>query len=188
MAQKDIEHAVAWVALLRGVNVGGKNLVPMKDLARMFEDAGCTHVRTYIQSGNVVFRAAPRVVETLADRIGEAIATKFGFRVPVILRDTAQMKKTVENNPFLKPGVDEAGLHVYFLAAVPPAEQVAALDSYRSPPDAFAVHGCDVYLHMPNGMGRTKLTNLYFDKKLGTVATARNWRTTVKLLEMMRDN
>jgi uncharacterized protein (DUF1697 family) len=174
------------VALLRGVNVGGKNCVPMKELAEIFAKAGCADVRTYIQSGNVLFRATRTIADALPPRITKQIAKSFGCQVPVVLRTAEQFAAAVQNNPFREvPEVPEEALHVYFLAGVPDAARTAQLDPDRSKPDAFIVHGREIYLHLPNGIGRSKLTNAYFDSKLATTSTARNWRTTLKLLELM---
>jgi uncharacterized protein (DUF1697 family) len=175
---------VTHVALLRGINVGGKNALPMKDLERLFADAGCTEVRTYIQSGNVIFQA-PRSASGIADKITAAIEKRFGFRIPVILRTSEQLRQTIRDNPFLGVGIDTRWLHVYFLAGPPDAGGIALLDPARSAPDAFHVRGQEIYLHLPNGMGRSKLTNAYFDSKLSTTCTARNWATVLKLSEMM---
>jgi len=171
------------VALLRGVNVGGKNCVPMKDLAEIFAKAGCGDVRTYIQSGNVLFRATPAIAEGVPSRITAQIAKRFACQVPVVLRTADQFTAAVRNNPFRE--VPQEALHVYFLAGVPDAARAAQLDPDRSKPDAFVVHGREIYLHLPNGIGRSKLTNAYFDSKLSTISTARNWRTVLKLLELM---
>jgi len=172
------------VALLRGINVGGKHVLPMKDLAKMFADAGCGDVRTYIQSGNVIF-VAPAGAPGIADAITGNIVKRFGFQVPVILRTSQQWRKSIQNNPYLALGADERTLHVYFLADPPKASAIAGLDPARSAPDAFHVRGQEIYLHLPNGMARTKLTNAYFDSKLSTTCTARNWATVLKLSEMM---
>lgn len=174
------------LALLRAINVGGKNILPMKDLAQMFSDAGCTSVRTYIQSGNVVFEttsAAPKIVEL----VKTTIEKKFGYRVPMVLRTSQQLLKTIRGNPFLKAGAHEKMLYVYFLADPPTARAVATLDSDRSAPDAFHVLGQEIYLHLPNGMGKSKLTNAYFDSKLSTISTARNWATVLTLAAMMAE-
>jgi uncharacterized protein (DUF1697 family) len=172
------------VALLRGINVGGKNILPMKDLARIFADAGCKNVRTYIQSGNVVFEKPSGAVK-LADVIAAHIQTRFGFRIPVILRTSEELRRTIRDNPFLPAVADQRWLHVYFLAGAPNARAIAGLDPARSAPDAFHVHGQEIYLHLPNGMARSKLTNAYFDSRLSTTCTARNWATVLKLSEMM---
>jgi uncharacterized protein (DUF1697 family) len=175
---------VTHLALLRGINVGGKNILPMKELARMFADAGCTDVRTFIQSGNVVFEK-PAGADKLATVIAANIEKRFGFRIPVILRTCEQLRQAIRSNPFLAAGTDQKALHVYFLADAPNARAIAGLDLARSAPDAFKVRGQEIYLHLPNGMARTKLTNAYFDSKLSTICTARNWATVLKLAAMM---
>jgi uncharacterized protein (DUF1697 family) len=173
------------LALLRGINVGGKNVLPMKDLAQMFSDAGCAGVRTYIQSGNVIFEA-PGGADGIGDAIKAKIEKRHGYRIPVIIRTSEQLLKTIRGNPFLKAGADEKMLHVYFLADSPSAGAIAGLHPARSAPDAFHVRGQEIYLHLPNGMARTKLTNAYFDSKLSTICTARNWTTVLKLSAMMK--
>ncbi len=173
-----------YVALLRGINVGGKNGLPMKELAAMFVAAGCSEVTTYIQSGNVVFGAPARVAERLPDEIGRAIAERFGFQAPIVTRTDAEIRRIAEGNPFLADGADPDKLHVVFLADEPSDRAVHSLDARRSPPDRFVVNGSEIYLHCPDGFGRSKLTNGYFDSKLRTVSTVRNWRTVLKLLEL----
>jgi uncharacterized protein (DUF1697 family) len=172
------------VALLRGINVGGKNPLPMKELVRMFQAAGCENVHTYIQSGNVIFDA-PTGNSKICDSVSASIEKRFGYRIPVILRTAPELRKVIGGNPFLKSAVDLKALHVYFLAQAPGARAIASLDPARSAPDAFHVLGQEIYLHLPNGMGRSKLSNAYFDSKLATVSTARNWATVLKLAEMM---
>jgi uncharacterized protein (DUF1697 family) len=174
------------VALLRGVNLGPHNRLPMKDLVQMFVEEGCGDVQTFIQSGNVIFGAGPAVLKNLPHVIREKIADRFGYRVPVILRSSRQLARTIEDNPFLLAGKPEKTLHVCFLADPPDAEAVKSLDPGRSPGDAFHVSGQDVYMHLPNGMARTKLTNAWLDSKLSTISTARNWATVVKLHELTR--
>lgn len=174
------------LALLRGVNVGGKNCLPMKDLAEIFAKAGCADVRTYIQSGNVLFRASRGVAEPLAAQITEQIASRFGYRIPVVLRTVGELAAAIRDNPFIKSGAPPETLHVYFLAGRPSASAVDSLDPDRSKPDAFVVYGREIYLRLPKGMARTKLSNAYFDSKLATTSTARNWRTVLKLFELMK--
>jgi uncharacterized protein (DUF1697 family) len=173
------------VALLRGINVGGKNMLPMKELAAMFAKAGCADVTTYIQSGNVVFCAEDKMVEGLGAGIAKQVEARFGIRVPVVLRAAAEIDAVLRANPFLKAGASEETLHVCFLADRPGKDLVAGLDAGRSTPDAFAVVGREIYMQLVNGMARTKLTNAYFDSKLKTVSTMRNWRTVLKLAEML---
>jgi uncharacterized protein (DUF1697 family) len=175
-----------YVALLRGINVGGNNILPMKDLAEMFAKAGCDGARTYIQSGNVIFCAGPKIAPRLPDLIGGQIAKRFGFTSPVVLRTVEQIGAVIRDNPFLKAGASENELHVLFLADLPAAKNIAELNPDRSPPDTFTVLGQEVYLRLPNGAGKTKLTNQYFDSKLATIGTQRNWRTVTKLFELMQ--
>ena len=156
----------------------------MAHLVTMFEDAGCRHVRTYIQSGNVVFRAPAARACLVPAAVTAAIATEFELNVPVVTRTATELEWIVSNNPFAEPGADLGLLHVGFLAGRPSAARVAALDPSKSLPDAFTLRGRELYLRCPNGMARTKLTNAYFDAALQTVTTIRNWRTTLKLREM----
>ena len=176
-----------YVALLRGINVGGNNKLPMKDLAALVTACGGRDVRTYIQSGNVVFGAAARVDEkALATKLSERIAADHGLAIPVVLRSAAELARAAERNPFLAAGKAIETLHVMFLADAPDKAAVTSLDPRRSPPDELAVVGREIYLHLPNGAGRSKLTNAYFDAKLKTVSTARNWRTLLALIELTR--
>ena len=174
-----------YIALLRGINVGGKNKLPMPSLAALFTEMGCTAVQTYIQSGNVIFQASPEVAASLSVQIPALIAKRFGLRVPVVLRTAEQLAEAFHNNPFLAQGLPAETLHVMFLADPPASEQVAGLDVNRSAPDAFVVQGRDLYLHLPSGVADTKLTNAYFDAKLATVSTSRNWKTVTKLRELV---
>ncbi|MCY3912621.1 MAG: DUF1697 domain-containing protein [Chloroflexi bacterium] len=173
-----------YIALLRAINVGGTKKLLMADLRAMFEAAGCTEVRTYIQSGNVVFRADPALAERIPELIEGEIAASKGFQVPVVTRSAAEWSAVVSGNPFLAAGADPAQLHVGFLAEEPGTARIAELDPNRSPQDALEVRGREVYLHFPNGTARSKLTVDYFDRTLGTTITIRNWRTVGKLLAM----
>jgi uncharacterized protein (DUF1697 family) len=174
------------VALLRGINVGGKNMLPMKELAAMFVNAGCGDVTTYIQSGNVVFSAPDKVVAGLSRVIAKQVDERFGLRVPVVLRTSAEIYAVIRGNPLIKAGVKEETLHVCFLAERPGEDLVAGLDAGRSASDAYAVVGREIYMQLANGVSGTKLTNAYFDSKLKTVSTVRNWRTVLKLAELVK--
>ena len=172
-----------YLALLRGINVGGKAVLPMRELAAIFAASGASDVKTYIQSGNVVFAAndAPGVVEQVTAEIKRV----YGYPGRIVLRGAEELLKAYAANPFAKAGAAEDSLHVYFLADKPAGAAVRELDPDRSPGDSFAVVGREVFLHLPQGMARTKLTNVYFDGRLATVSTARNWRTVAKLVEMV---
>jgi uncharacterized protein (DUF1697 family) len=177
---------VKYAALLRGINVGGKNMLPMKDLAQIFVGAGCKDVKTYIQSGNVVFSAPVAVVKKLPSLISAKIAKDFGHKVPVVIRSHEQLAAAIQGNPFLVAGEPEKSLHLAFLESTPSAEAVAKLDPNRSPGDRFHVLESSVYLCLPNGAGNSKLTNAWMDSKLSTISTARNWATVLMLHEMTK--
>jgi uncharacterized protein (DUF1697 family) len=173
------------VALLRAINVGGRNALPMKDLAALCEAAGCRDVVTYIQSGNVAFGATAALAKKLPEALRAAIQTRAKIDVPVVVRDAAALAAVARENPFLAAGADPGELHVGFLADAPTKERVAALDPARSPPDEFVVRGREVYFRFPKGVGRSKLTVTYFDSKLATTITLRNWRTVGALIELL---
>ena len=177
--------SATYLALLRGINVGGKNKLLMRDLSEMFSNVGCEDVRTFIQSGNVIFRSSPALSAGIPGLIASQIAESFGYRTPVVLRTAEQLGVVIRKNPFLELGAAEETLHVLFLADLPGPDLVNELDPHRSTPDTFVVRGREVYLHLPNGVARSKLTNDYFDSKLATTSTGRNWRTVTKLFELM---
>ena len=184
-SRSDRAAAATHVALLRGINVGGKNLLPMTELAQLFETAGCARIRTFIQSGNVLLAAPAALARRLPGEIASRIEKRHGLRVRVILRTAAELRRVAASNPFFRADADPKLLHVAFLSAAPGREAVARLDPARSPPDAFFVQGSEVYLSLPNGAGRTKLTNDYLDRALGTTSTLRNWNTVVKLVALL---
>ncbi len=173
-------------ALLRGINLGSVNRLPMAELAAMFTAAGCSDVQIYIQSGNVVYRARRALAARVPALIAAAIADRFGYRVPVVTRTAAELDEIARANPFLRAGADPATLHVVFLADRPSAARIASLDPDRSPPDELAARGREVYLRCPDGFGRSKLHNHYFESRLATTSTIRNWRTVLKLVDMTR--
>ena len=172
------------IALLRGINVGGKNRLPMNELVAMFMDAGCEDVRTYIQSGNVLYRRKPTGNEDIPSLISASILDRFGYQITIITRTAQEIRAVARTNPLAGGGVEADKLHVVFLSEAPEASLIESLDPQRSPGDRFAVLGREIYLLCPNGFARTRLTNSYFDSRLSTTTTTRNWRTVLKLLEM----
>ena len=170
-----------FVALLRGVNVGGKNKLAMSELRTLVESLGYTDVRTFIQSGNVLFSTDETVV---APDLQRSIEARFGLAIAVVLRSAAELELVVGADPF--PEAERARVHVGFMTARPPAEAVAALDHARFLPEEFIVSGRELYLHLPSGMARTKLP-AYLGRALGVPTTLRNWNTVTKLLELARD-
>jgi uncharacterized protein (DUF1697 family) len=177
------------VALLRGINVGGHHKVAMADLRGLFTGLGFGDVATYIQSGNVVFTSRLDDLAAVTDIERQILAT-FGFEAPVVLRSADELAVVASANPFVKRGMDVTALSVGFLAGAPDADAVSTLladplaDRIAAGGDEFSLSEREVYLHHPNGYGRTKMTNSYFDRRLGTTMTVRNWRTVMTLLDM----
>jgi uncharacterized protein (DUF1697 family) len=174
------------LALLRGINLGSKAKVPMKALRTVFEDLGYRNVRTYLQSGNVVFEGDSRGPKDLSGGVEGALSKTFGFKIPVIIRTQSELQRVAGGNPFPTEGVVLSTLHVAFLAERPSPKVVKELDPDRSPPDEFRVKGREIYLRFPNGAGRSKLTIGYLEKTLGTIGTARNWNTVTNLVQLMK--
>jgi uncharacterized protein (DUF1697 family) len=170
-----------YVALLRGINVGGNNKVPMTDLRAMCLGLGYSNVETYIQSGNVVFDTEATEAFVVADMEPGLLAT-FGLTLSVVLRSASELVEIVARNPF--PAEDDGTkLHVTCFAASLEAAMVAKLDPSISPPEVFVIDGRDMYLHLPGGMGTSKLA-VHIGQKLGKLGTTRNWNTILKLVEM----
>ena len=176
-----------WIALLRGINVGGHRKVPMAELRELCARLRFEEVATYIQSGNVVFRAAQAKAAEVEAALARAIERRFGFDVSVMVRDVPELDAVVAGNPFLAEGVDDTSrLHVSFLGAEPPAAVAEEYRRLRLGGDELRLVGREAYLHVPGGMGKSKLTPTFLERALGTPGTARNWRTVNTLLEMGR--
>ena len=177
-----------WVALLRGINVSRQKPIPMERLRSSFASMGFRGVRTYVQSGNVVFETAANIRDALTRKIEEGIHRDFGFSVVVILRTAKELEKIVKTNPFLsEETIEQAKLHVTFLAKPPIKTALKNLETLPTSPDRLRLIGCEIYLYCPDGYGRTKLSNSAFEKRLSVGATTRNWRTTTVLCEMARE-
>jgi uncharacterized protein (DUF1697 family) len=172
------------IALLRGINLAAHKRMAMKDLVAVFESCGCKNVTTYIQSGNVAFTAPSGGID--AATLEARIAKRFGFEAPVVLRTAEELEAVIAANPYPKCDPERDRPHVSFLADEPLAEHVALLDPQRSPGDSFTVLGQEIYLLFPTGLANNKLTSQYFDSRLKTTGTARNWRTVLALAEMVR--
>ena len=138
-----------YLALLRGINVGGKNKILMTDLSAMFVEAGCKNVRTFIQSGNVIFDSSAKVSAQVPGLMAEQIADSLGYKTPVVLRSPAELEDAVSSNPFLKPGaVSKTRCTCCSWQTFPTASKVAALDPNRSPGDEYIVRGREIYLRL----------------------------------------
>lgn len=167
-----------WIALLRGINVGGNHKLPMKDLVKAMEKAGYENVQTYIQSGNVVFQSATRP----KDEIGKLIHKAFGFHPEVFVFSMDDFKKIAKKNPF-KPDEGKA-VHFFFCDPAPKNVDYALLDSLKAPSEEYKLIGAVFYLHAPDGIGRSKLVEKMGKAFKGINMTARNLNTINKLLEM----
>jgi uncharacterized protein (DUF1697 family) len=172
------------IALLRGINVGGRHRLPMKELIELFEAAGCGAVTTHIQSGNVMFEGSAACARAASSRVAKGIEAAFGFSSPVIVRSLPAFRKAVGAHPFDGPGVEPSKLMVGFLDRRPDPGSARGLEPERFLPDRVELRGSEVYLHYPNGAARSKLTNAWLDRTLGVVSTVRNWNTVTKLVEL----
>lgn len=170
-----------WIALLRGINVGTRRRLPMKDLSAIFSEAGAAPVRTWIQSGNVVFGAddaeAVRVV------VEAGIEARFGFHSAIVLRSAQALAAIAADNPFVGDEPDTSRLHVAFLRDAIDPDVLSPVPPGATERVAVREGGREIYLHTPDGLGRTRLPSAAFEPR-GTVSTLRNWRTTLKLLEL----
>lgn len=172
------------IALLRGINIGPKNRLAMPALRDAVAAAGGDDPRTYLQSGNVVFEASDKAAPGIGSAITEWLRDEHGLTVPIVLVTAGELRAMAAANPFLRVGRPESELHLMLLSAEPDPDRVAGLEPDHSPGDAFAVADRVVYLHCPNGVARSKLTNAWFDRALGVVSTSRNWRTVKALIEL----
>jgi uncharacterized protein (DUF1697 family) len=172
-----------YAVLLRAVNVGGANKLPMAALRDALTKAGQRDVATYIQSGNVALTSPAKKEADVAAAVAKVIAKSFGLDVGVVARTHAQLAALA--HPF-GDGAETKRVHVVFFSAAPTKAAVASLDPNRSPGDVFVVRGAEMYLHTPAGMGQSKLTMDWLEKRLGVTGTARNWNTVQKMVELTR--
>lgn len=171
------------IALLRGINVGGRHKLPMQALRSLFEDLGLDNVRTYIQSGNVVFESGEADKARLVEQIEAAIAADYGFKPAILLLTVDQLAAAMAANPFPEGQEEPKSLHLYFAAAPPPDPDLAALQEVKQEDERFALIDAVFYLHAPSGIGRSKLASIV-EKALGVPVTARNWRSVSKIMAM----
>ena len=174
--------------MLRGINVSGKKKIKMDDLRSLYEELSFENVVTYIQSGNVVFESTIKNTTSLKEKIETAIKVKYNFHVNVIIRTADELQKVINKNPFGQVDLANKGRKylVTFLSATPSAKSISELQQYVTKPDKLVVYNNEVYLYIPNGYGKSKLSNTFIERKLGVEATTRNWKTIVKLYELSR--
>jgi uncharacterized protein (DUF1697 family) len=173
-----------WIGLFRGINVGGNNILPMAELRSDLESLNLNNVRTYIQSGNVVFDSTAKTSKSLTEKIARRIEERHGFRPHLLILTREELISAIESNPFPKAVSDPKTLHFSFLAEPTSNPDIEALDSAKTPTESFKLVDRVFYLHAPDGIGRSKLA-AKTEKCLGVVMTSRNYRTVDKLLSMV---
>ena len=171
------------IAMLRGINVGGKRKILMADLKSMCVKLGLKNVKTYIQSGNLIFNS-DRKSEELQKELENAIAKKFGFDVPVIVKTGNELENSIENNPFLDENTEINQLHLTFLKEKPLKENLQKTLTFNYEPDKFKIDDQDIFIFCAGKYHKSKLTNNFFEKQLKVGATTRNWKTVLKLAEL----
>jgi uncharacterized protein (DUF1697 family) len=171
-----------YISILRGINVGGRKKIKMADLKELYESLNLEDVKTYIQSGNVVFQHIELSPLELANQIEKRIKEVYDFEVAVIIRTKEELLKIIENNPFKNEDINK--LYVTFLSESPIKKPIKEIDKIKEESEMFSICDKEIYLFIPNGYGRTKLSNDFFEKKLNLSATTRNWKTVNKLFEI----
>jgi len=176
-----------WIALFRGINVGGNNILPMAKLKSDLESLNLSNVRTYIQSGNVVFDSGVETTSLLKERITKCVEEAHGFRPQLLLLTREDLLTAIESNPFPNAVSDPKTLHFFFLAEPASNPDTEALGGMKTSTEKYQLTDGVFYLHAPDGVGRSKLA-ANAEKHLGVVTTARNYRTVAKLLVMVTQN
>lgn len=173
-----------YVVLLRAVNVGGNNKVPMAWLRDAATDAGFTDIATYVQSGNLVVSSTDSAA-AVGSTVAKLIKDEHGLDIDVIVRDRKQLAEAIKANPFTDEVGEPTKVHINFLSAAPAKAKVAVLDPEEFAPERWVINGAQMYLYFPDGAGRSKLATVPWNKRLDVVGTARNWRTVLTLLDML---
>ena len=176
---------MTYIALLRGINVGGNKPIRMSQLAELCESLGFTNIRTYVQSGNVIFDAREAIPEDIAGKLEKALQRRFGFEVKVFVRTPRELSDIIAGNPLIrKRGIDRKKLHVTFLLTRTPLKTTAGLDVLKAANEMVVLKVEHIYLYCPNGYGKSKLSNPNIERKLRVVATTRNWNTVCALRDL----
>jgi len=173
-----------YIALFRGINVGGNNILPMKEVVRTLEGMGCEKVKTYAQSGNVVFKSNKRQSNTLAGEISAKILERHGFEPKVLLLEVSELQDAIERNPFKTE--DGKALHLFLLNSHPESPDLEKLMAVKSKSEEFKLIKNIFYLYAPDGIGRSKLAAL-IEQNMGVPVTARNWNTISRLISMAKE-
>ncbi|MBV6643464.1 MAG: DUF1697 domain-containing protein [Cyclobacteriaceae bacterium] len=173
-----------YIAMLRGINVSGQKLIKMADLRESMTRLGLENVATYVQSGNILFNTQETDLRVISERISSQIKKDFTFDVPCIVRSAEYFKKVLTNNDFLQQGRDEKRCYVTFLEEEPDPMHVQKIDSQQYAPEEFIIKGDLLYFYSPDGYGKAKMNNNFFEQKLRVKATTRNWNSVNKLYEL----
>jgi uncharacterized protein (DUF1697 family) len=172
-----------YIALFRGINVGGRNKLPMRELTEVLETVGLDAVKTYIQSGNVVFQTHQSNLAELAEQITAAIEISHGFAPKILILSSRELEEAIAVNPFPEAEEHPKTLHLFFLDEEPHAPDFERLEQRKRASEGFELIGKVFYLHAPDGIGRSKLAS-QVEKAMGVTVTARNWRSVCKISEM----
>jgi uncharacterized protein (DUF1697 family) len=181
------DRVKTYIALLRGINVVGNNLLPMKELVALLGELGCRSVRTYIRSGNVVFQSKEDHVSLLPSRISAEIRKRRGFEPLILLLTVEDLERALAANPFPEAEPAPKSLHIYFTASVPLSPNLEALEKIRKESERFVLKGGVIYLYAPEGIGRSKLA-ANAERHLGVLMTGRNLRTVCKIMAMAKED
>ncbi len=176
----------AYIAFFRGINVGGKNVLPMKELVAVLEDLGAQNVKTYIKTGNAVFASPEKNLSRLSNKISSEIKKRRGFEPHVLLLELEDIERAIKKNPFPEAAADPRFLHAGFLASTPEKPNLKTLESLKSDSERFYLIDKVFYVHAPKGIGKSKLA-ANAEKLLGVPMTDRNWRTVCKIREMAKE-
>lgn len=180
---KKPKFMTTYISLLRGINVSGHNLIKMNDLRTAYGNLDFKNIRTYLQSGNVIFDSADIEITLLAQKISGQLIKDFGVDIPVLVLTVDNLKQVISANPFItQSNLNPAFFHISFLSSKPENDKQKALEEKISPGEEIVITDEAVYLYCPNGYGKTKLHNKFLETKLQVVATTRNWKTANELL------
>ncbi len=183
------EKMKTYISLLRGINVSGQKIIRMEELRKIYEELHLFNVRTYVQSGNVLFDCKHQDESELTRLIEATLENSFGYAVRVFLRERNDLQRTVTSNPFLKmKDIDISKLHVTFLYDPPAPEALHSIKKPGDNADDFSFGKNDIFVYCPDGYGRTKLSNAFFERTLKIPATTRNWKTVNALVEIANGN
>jgi uncharacterized protein (DUF1697 family) len=181
---------VTYISFLRGVNMTGHNSIKMTDLSALYVNLGLKDAETFIQSGNVIFNDVGDITPSaLSLNIEKAILKRFNYKVPVMIRTNQELIDLFSSNPFLgETNFDPAKMAVIFLHESPTETQIQKVANIDYPPDKFKINDREIFIYCPNGFGRTKLYTNFFEKKMGVIGTARNWKTITTILNIAEKN